>query len=115
MPERPRAVFIGTPTLLWLREYSLATGALLKGVTNGQVVITSERDPATTIATLPMIEAAAPNTGSYFATVPFDQAGLTEGLPLLLTFTISAGTGLELEIRSQAVAVYRKDRGRTQS
>jgi hypothetical protein len=110
MADRPRVVWIGTDTPFVLEEFTNEeTGQLIVGVTTGTMKIYNESTGAL-IATITLVEDAA-TPGNYEAVVPFDQSGLTEGLPLRLQFEISGGSGLAYRMDARAVAQVKKDDG----
>jgi hypothetical protein len=110
MSDRPRVVWIGTDNAYVLEEFKNEdTGQIISGITTGTCEI-YEAVGNTLLATLDLDELTE-EPGSYRVIIPDTQAGLSEGLPLMLRFEISGGAGLALRLDARAIARVKTDDG----
>ena len=110
MSNRPRLLPLGTGSFARLKEYTnAATGTLITGVLNGTVDLYNDESGAllTTVA----LSESDVFSGTYLALIPFDLAGLSEGLRVRFVFNIDGGTGLEHRKSMRAVCRTLSDEG----
>ena len=111
MTDRPRVVFIGTPTWLRARRFrDTVTGQIITGAAGTVKLFTDDTPGANVIVTGSLVEDPS-ELGTYEFQVPFDQSGLTEGNSGMIEFFINGGSGFEITKRGRCVFRTKSDDG----
>jgi len=109
--DRPRQIFVGSPTEVRINYRNAKTKVPFLAVTGGTLKIFDDIDETQALlATLNLAEDVS-IPGDYVATVPFDQSGLVDGATGRFLIEISAASGFEVKLQGRCSFITLTDTG----